>query len=153
MRNSAMTLALLVLAMFAAPESAAQTKDPAKHPLSAMKRTTLDSIYTAEQAERGSDVYAMMCRSCHTPDSHTGAVFEAFWQGKKLSDLFVFISERMPKNDPGGLDSTQYADLVAYLLKMNAMPAGKTEIAPDTLALGTVRIELKTKKADAAKHP
>ena len=34
----------------------------------------------------------------------------------------------MPKNDPGSLAPEDVADVVAYLLKMNAMPVGKDEL-------------------------
>ena len=105
-------------------------------------RTTRSGVYTDAQAERGSDVYAGMCRSCHAPASHTGVVFAKSWKGRTLADLFAYVSERMPKNDPGILAPEQYADVVAYLLKLNAMPAGAAEIAPDSAALAAIRIDV-----------
>jgi hypothetical protein len=92
-------------------------------------------------------VYAGTCRSCHTPASHTGATFNKWWRGKQLSDLFLFVSTRMPKNDPGSLAPDDVADVMAYLLKMNAMPVGKEELPPDADSLKKIRIETKRSSA------
>jgi hypothetical protein len=54
----------------------------------------------------------------------------------------------MPKNDPGTLAAEDAADVVAYLLKMNAMPVGKDELYPDADSLKKFRIE--TKKSGTA---
>jgi mono/diheme cytochrome c family protein len=109
--------------------------------------STLSGVYTDEQASRGKDVYAGSCRSCHTPASHTGATFNKWWRGKHLSDLFLFVSTTMPKNDPGSLAPDDVADVMAYLLKMNAMPVGKAELPPDPDSLKKIRIETKRSSA------
>lgn len=107
--------------------------------------STLSGVYTNEQATRGRYVYLGSCRSCHSAESHTGATFAQFWRGKPLSDLYTFVLERMPKNDPGTLDPENVADVTAYLLKMNAMPVGKMELYPDADSLKKFRIEVKSK--------
>src|ERR671932_831940 len=89
------------------------------------------------------NVYAGPCRSCHAPQSHTGETFERWWRGKQLSELFTFVATRMPKNDPGSLPPEDVADVVAYLLEINAMPPGKRELHPDADSLREYRIELK----------
>jgi hypothetical protein len=109
--------------------------------------TTLVGVYTDEQAQRGRDVYLGACKSCHSPESHTGATFAKWWRGKQLSDLFGFVKTKMPKNDPGSLDPYDAADVVAYLLKMNAMPVGKAELYPDVDSLKQYRIETKRSTA------
>ena len=114
----------------------------AQTPRDGEARTTRSGVYTAAQAERGSDVYAGMCRSCHSAASHTGVTFAKWWKGRTLADLFGYVSERMPKNDPGSLAPEQYADVVAYLLRMNAMPPGRAELAPDSAALAAIRIDV-----------
>ena len=111
--------------------------------------TTLVGVYTDEQASRGKDVYMGSCRSCHTPASHTGATFNKWWRGKQLSDLFMFVSTRMPKNDPGSLDPGDAADVVAYLLKMNAMPVGPNELPADVDSLKKFRIVANTKNSSS----
>ena len=105
------------------------------------ERSTLTGVYSEQQAARGQDVYAGMCKSCHTAATHTGAAFETSWAGHSLSELFGFISTRMPKNEPGSLAPEEYVDVLAYLLKLNQMPAGAAELPPDTTVLGGIRIE------------
>src|SRR5689334_19601364 len=92
--------------------------------------STQVGVYTNEQANRGKQVYAGSCRSCHSPTSHTGEVFAGWWQNKRLSELYNFIATQMPKNDPGTLAPEDVADVVAYLLKMNEMPTGSAELYP-----------------------
>ena len=104
--------------------------------------TTKSGIYTMQQAARGKDVYAGSCKSCHTAESHTGPVFEAIWNKKSLADLYGFIRDRMPKNEPGSLSAQEYADVLAYLLRMNRMPTGHHELPADSTALKDIRIAI-----------
>ena len=117
---------------------------------SAQGATTKAGVYSAAQAERGRIVYAGFCKSCHSPASHSGGTFEKLWGKKTLGDLYGYVTTSMPKSDPGGLDPAQYADVMAYLLKMNALPAGKVELPADSAALALIRIELPTRKATVA---
>jgi mono/diheme cytochrome c family protein len=122
------------------------TKSPppaAKTPVD--PNSTLSGVYTEAQAKRGRYMYLGSCKACHTPESHTGAVFAQWWKGKQLSELYGFILERMPKNDPGTLGDEQVADVVAYLLKLNQMPVGKNEIYPSVDSVKKFRIDLKSK--------
>ncbi len=116
------------------------------HIARAQTTTTRSGVYSASQAERGRVAYAGFCRSCHSPASHSGGTFEKLWRGKTLGDLFGYVSTMMPKNDPGSLNPDQYADVLAYVLKMNALPAGKIELPADSTALASIRIELPAKK-------
>lgn len=102
--------------------------------------STRAGVFTDAQSERGRMIYMATCKSCHQPS--TGAVFERNWKGKSLADLVGFMSAQMPKNDPGSLEPQEYADVAAYLLKVNAMPAGKREIGTDLSVLGAVQIEM-----------
>jgi hypothetical protein len=52
----------------------------------------------------------------------------------------------MPKNDPGSLSPPESAQVMAYLLKMNDIPAGKSELQPDPAMLRRIRIETPTMK-------
>lgn len=137
--------------LLGAAAAGAQTKKPATTKTAAKKPaaapytgpSTQDGLYTDEQAKRGRNVYLGSCKSCHAPQSHTGATFNQFWRGKQLSDLFTFVSTKMPKNDPGSLSPEDAADVVAYLLKMNAMPTGPEEMWGDADSLKKYRIETK----------
>lgn len=103
-------------------------------------RTTLDGAFTREQAERGKDTYLALCQSCHVGITHTGPSFQKHWAGRPLSELYTFVATRMPKNDPGTLAPETVADLVAYILLLNKMPAGPAEVAPEAAPLAQVMI-------------
>lgn len=104
-------------------------------------RSTRMGVYSREQWMRGRDVYAGMCASCHPAVTHVGPVFTASWAGKRLSDLFGFIRQRMPKNDPGSLSEEAYVDVITYLLRLNGMPVGMDELPVDSVALARIRID------------
>jgi len=114
-------------------------------------QSTLSGVYTDAQATRGRYVYIGSCKNCHSVDSHTGSTFAKFWKGKHLSDLFDYVSTKMPKNDPGSLAPEDVADVVAYLLKMNTMPVGKEELYPDVDSLKKFRIEVKPRSTSTSK--
>ena len=105
-------------------------------------RSTASGVYTDEQATRGRDTYQMQCKSCHTPASHTGPTFASWWDRKPLSDLYQFVTTRMPKNEPGSLQPDEYADLIAYLLKLNDLPSGSEPLPADSVALKKIRIDV-----------
>ncbi|MCC6929141.1 MAG: HupE/UreJ family protein [Gemmatimonadaceae bacterium] len=104
-------------------------------------RSTLKGVYTDAQAARGKDLYVGTCRECHTPASHTGIVFKNAWGGKLLADLLAFMSEKMPKNNPGSLTPEEYADVTAYILSLNGLPSGDDELPSDQVAAKRIRIE------------
>jgi hypothetical protein len=83
-----------------------------------------------------------MCQSCHTAVSHTGQVFVNNWNGKTLADLWVYITENMPKSEPGTLSNREYVLVLAYMLRVNGMPSGRDELRADPDALGQIRIEI-----------
>ncbi len=78
--------------------------------------------------------------------NHVGTVFKAKWAGQHLSDLYRFVSENMPKNEPGSLAPEDYAAVIAYLLELNGMPAGKTPLPSDLTRLEGIRFDTLTSK-------
>jgi cytochrome c len=148
---------MLFLSLSVASAAGAQTKRPTTKKPTTKKPaavaysgpSTQDGVYTNEQANRGKNVYLGSCKSCHSPQSHTGATFNKFWRNHPLSDLFSFVATKMPKNDPGSLAPEDAADVVAYLLKMNAMPVGTEELYPDADSLKQFRIETKRSSSTA----
>ena len=110
-------------------------------PSSDGQRSTGQGVYSREQWMRGREVYAGLCAGCHPAVTHVGPVFTTSWAGKKLSDLFGFLRERMPKNDPGSLSDQDYVDVMSYMLRLNGMPAGSDELPADSVALTKVRID------------
>lgn len=140
-------LAAFVGCMFCVgTDASAQGRKNAARAPCADSLTTRRGVYTAAQASRGRDIYAGNCRSCHTPETHTGAMFAATWNRRSLADLYAFVRERMPKNDPGSLSDQEYADVLAYVLKMNRMPAGRVELAPDSASMQAIRIDVGKKQ-------
>jgi mono/diheme cytochrome c family protein len=107
-------------------------------------RSTQDGVFTDAQAKRGQQTYAGICASCHTPTSHTGATFDQNWNGHPLSDLYLYVSQKMPQDNPGSLDPNDAADVVAFLLKIYTMPAGTQELAPDSVAMKKILIDPRT---------
>ena len=104
--------------------------------------TTSAGVYTGAQAMRGKDIYLSRCTSCHNLASHTGLTFAKFWAGHRLSEMYEYIGLRMPKNDPGSLTEEETADVMAYLLKLNGMPEGRSVLPADSLALDKIRIDV-----------
>ena len=98
--------------------------------------TVLDGVYTKEQAERGHAAYERYCVQCHEglendgPDL-TNKAFLDRWREDKLEPLFTFIRTTMPGNTPGSLDERVYADILAFMLEAQSLPAGTRELTPD----------------------
>lgn len=129
---------LLVTCILATPGAVLAQSAGADGPSS-----TRAGVYTEAQAARGRDIYALSCVSCHTPISHTGPAFAVKWDGHQLSELFQYLNEAMPKQDPGTLSAIEYTLVLTYLLKLNGMPAGRDELPSDLAALQKIRIEWK----------
>jgi S-disulfanyl-L-cysteine oxidoreductase SoxD len=97
--------------------------------------TVLDGVYTTAQAERGHVVYESRCIQCHEgleadgPEL-TNKAFLDRWREDTLASLFTFIKTTMPGNTPGSLDDRAYADVIAFLLEANGLPAGPSELRP-----------------------
>jgi mono/diheme cytochrome c family protein len=115
--------------------------------LSAQTRSTKDRVYSVSQASDGKDVYLGRCQSCHTAISHTGAPFRANWDKRPLSELLDYIVQKMPKDSPGTLTAEEYTQVLAYILRMNGMPAGPNDLPSDAAALKTIRIDAPIPKA------
>ena len=130
----------LIAALAASPALAQDTTKPAE-------RTTQAGVYTAEQATRGRDLFMGSCKSCHAPSTQTGSAFARSWGNRPLLDLFKYVSEKMPDNDPGSLAPDVNADILAYLLQLNAMPVGTVVLAPDSTALRDIKLEFKDSTA------
>ena len=52
--------------------------------------------------------------------------------------MFDVISDSMPEDDPGGMKKEEYADVIAYLLKLNNFPAGDTDLPTSKDALSQI---------------
>jgi mono/diheme cytochrome c family protein len=121
--------------------SAAATQSPPAKVLS-----TSSGVFTTAQASRGEQTYMSICVSCHPKGTYTAPAFREKWNGSALSDLYGFVSTSMPKMEPGSLEPEEYAQVIAYLLKINGAPAGKSELSTDEKALRRIRISFPANK-------
>ena len=95
-----------------------------------------DGVYTEAQADRGHTLYNQSCARCHGADlSGTFEIpplvgrFMPYWSGTTLDALFDYVSTAMPLDHPGALGSAANADIVAFILKSNAIPSGSKELS------------------------
>jgi hypothetical protein len=115
-------LALLLAAATAAPAAAQAT------------RTTMDGVYTNEQADLGGKTYEAICSKCHaTGAALTGPGFLNKWSDQSLYRLWEYMSTRMPYGAPGTLTPEEYLGMLAWILRQNGYPAGDTPLPSDNL--------------------
>ena len=142
-REKAAVQQLLVLAFAVALPTAGWAQGAAP-----VTRSTRAGVYTADQAVKGQELYAMHCVSCHPAVTHTGAEFSAKWEGRPFWELYSLVRETMPKSEPGSLTEREYVTVLAYLLKMNGMPPGPAPMSPDSTELSRITIEFKPAARD-----
>jgi len=102
-------------------------------------QTVWSGVYTEEQAYRGEKVSDRSCAGCHGPrldggDSGpklVGEMFLANWSSEPVAELFDWIRESMPADAPGTLSKEDSAAVLAYILKLNNMPAGKQDLSSE----------------------
>jgi mono/diheme cytochrome c family protein len=112
--------------------------------------STRDGVYTGTQAARGQALYKTACASCHketlegsgaaTPPL-VGADFTMNWTGQTVDDLFERIQATMPGDRPGTLSREDVAAILAYILKVNKLPAGKNDLPTSADALKQIQLE------------
>ena len=119
-RAAALTIALAWVLPIEALQTAAKGR-----------KTVLDGVYTAAQAERGKAAYAANCSSCHRADltGFSGPplkddLFMDRWREFNVEVLFNLIKNTMPANAPGTMAEDKYLDVLAYILQVNSLPAG-----------------------------
>ena len=103
-------------------------------------RSTLDGVYTEEQASRGERLMWNICAECHFDEDYTGPFLQD-WVGGTVWGLFDSIWSTMPEDSPGGLPRTDYADAIAYMFKLNGLPAGDQELGTEKSVLDSIKIE------------
>jgi alcohol dehydrogenase (cytochrome c) len=93
-------------------------------------------LFTAAQAAHGEQVFSRSCGNCHRLADQTGAPFRAKWANGGLGSLFNVISKTMPVNAAGSLSKTDYAAIIAYMLRESGYPPGSSDLPdnPDLLA-------------------
>jgi S-disulfanyl-L-cysteine oxidoreductase SoxD len=128
---------------------------PKPAPGPAPAKTTLDGVYTDDEAARGKAQYNTACSACHMEDLSgsgqalplAGDAFMDIWEGQTMNDFLELVQGTMPQDKPGSLTADQALDVMSYILQQNKFPAGKEELKNDPDALKSILI---TKKAPAA---
>jgi cytochrome c len=147
---SAMAVVIGVGALSGAFYSPARAQAPA---------SVWDGVYTTDQAKLGEGLYNRDCGPCHGEALEgngqteraqrlermlpplSGDVFKGNWNGRPLSDLFDKIRKTMPRDDQGKITPKQTADILAYMLKFNQFPSGKSELPADASELTEIQFE------------
>src|SRR4051812_27050621 len=105
-------------------------------------RSSASGVYNAEQAVTGEKIYFEKCAACHGDDlggrerapALTGTAFSEAWSGKDLRQLLDRL-ESMPPTAPKSLSATEYAAVLAFLLRNADMPTGSTALPADRAQL------------------
>src|SRR5262245_32599693 len=125
-------------------------------------------FYSAEQAGRGKALFASACGSCHTADASrpadteipkrlpialAGPTFMRKWA--TTGDLFSKVSTSMPVDrriGVGGLKHEEFVDIVAFLLQVNGLTAGR-QLPSDPEAMKKALFPRAPTAAQAAAEP
>ena len=105
-------------------------------------------VYSAAQAQQGSQIYAERCAMCHGARLEgtvevpglTGK-FVANWGGRPLGDLYDYLARAMPQSAPGTLQPQENARLIAFLLKANGAPSGAKLLPEDRATLRRIAFD------------
>ena len=103
-------------------------------------RTTLSRVYADTQAAKGRQTFLLTCASCHRTADFAGEKFWSALVGKTVGDFFGYLRSSMPQDNPGSLSDDDYANVTAYILQLNTMPAGERPLPADTTALAKIRV-------------
>jgi cytochrome c5 len=141
LRTSFATGGFLALALLAACSSGSQpaVEAPAPAPAPAEtaeteaaagseEPTTMDAIYTVAQAQRGEEVFQELCAECHDTEDWTEPAFQGRWTDQSTFQLWYYINDRMPYDNPWSLSRQQVTDVMTYIFQLNDLPAGDDEL-------------------------
>ncbi len=135
MRANHYALAIVTLALaLAGPVGIAQQRAPDEAP-----RSLRDGVYSARQVRRGTGIYEDVCSECHQREQFTDLTDA--WTGASVAELFNFVRNSMPEDNPGGLRPSEYAAVLAFIFSINGLPTGETEMSSDAELLQQILIE------------
>jgi len=111
--------------------------------------------YTIAQAERGKASYQMSCSECHNSDLNGtakapalhGDAFLKTWENGSTYALFVKLRDSMPAGHPASMTEEEKVDVLAFLLQVNGIPAGQSELKSDRNELENIQIAPKGQQA------
>ncbi len=95
------------------------------------------AIFTSAQAAAGAKTYAAQCSKCHGVNLE-GVSAPALrgsgsgLGGDSVGEAFTFISTQMPAGNPGSLSTTEYTNVLAYILSRNGHQPGAAHLTAAT---------------------
>jgi mono/diheme cytochrome c family protein len=130
----------------ASSEASASSEAPASSEAAPIPAAGTVASYTEEQAKRGKGDYDDNCSGCHgttlggsgEAPGVVGKGFRERWFIGSPEPIYTFVSANMPQGAQGTLPPEMYADIVAYLMSKNKVPAGDTELPHDPAALTNI---------------
>jgi cytochrome c553 len=138
------------MAVLALASGAAWAFCLAQGPVSAQSaKTQWDGVYTEAQAKRAEPVYTNLCSTCHGAALEGGEMapplagsdFAQNWDTLSLGELVERMRTTMPQENPGSLSRQQNADLLAYMLMQDRVPAGTTELPGNAETLNEIKYQ------------
>lgn len=133
-------VSVLFIAGCSTTPGSAQTAPPEPVAEVAATTTIWDGVYTADQAERGEGVAQASCFGCHSANDWASPMFLTVWSGRPIGVLYENLRMTMPYDAPGRLSREEYADLVAYMLELNDVPTGESELPSDEQGLSSIMV-------------
>jgi S-disulfanyl-L-cysteine oxidoreductase SoxD len=112
-------------------------------------RSIWDGAYTTAQAARGKTAYTQNCSRCHGSalegmdeiPALQGSHLMVDFDGQTAGDLAHRIQTTMPMDNPGTLGPNTVADIAAFILQSNGLPAGNAELPSDPSAQSLIRFQ------------
>lgn len=109
-------------------------------------KSVWSGVYSAAQAAAGEELYVTACANCHGDDLEgrerapalAGGAFAQRWDGATLKNLFERMEAMPPDNPTARLSAPQNADVLAFLLSANNVPAGTEPLGVDKNALAGI---------------
>ncbi len=129
--TAACALALLAACSSATQAPAEAPVPPAEPVEEEVDPTTADGIFTVAQADRGEALFRSTCSECHDSADWTETGFKDRWEDQSVYQLWYYVNERMPYDNPWSLSRQQTTDVLTYIFQLNGLPAGEAELATD----------------------
>lgn len=108
--------------------------------------------FLAAQAAAGSKLFETKCAACHGANLEggagpalSGATLATLSKNTKLTigDMFTFLSQQMPLNEPASLTHDQYVSIMAFILHFNGYKAGSKPLTYESATNSTSVIQSK----------
>lgn len=106
--------------------------------------------FTDKQSTDGRAAFRQSCAECHGADlkggdggpALTGTRFDYSWRGKPAGTLAFHVRRMPPESvaEPGSISLKDQTNILAYILRVNGLDSGKTELPSDMDALASLTI-------------